>query len=163
MPVVFDTSFLVPLLDPQIKGQAIDERIIYLLQTLDNGRIKIIIPTPALSEVLIGAGNAAPQYLEILNRSSRFRIVPFGTRTAVEAAAAHREAIRSGDKKEGASDWQKVKFDRQIIAIARVENADRIYSNDRDIERFGRTINIAVWKLDDLPLKEENGQGDLGF
>jgi hypothetical protein len=43
----------------------------------------------------------------------------FGTRAAVEAAERHREAVRNNDKKEGTESWTKVKFDRQIIAIAR--------------------------------------------
>jgi hypothetical protein len=71
MLVVFDASFLIPLLDPQVKGGGdIDARISHLVATLDRQKTKIIVPTPALSEVLIGAGDAAPQYLEILSRSS---------------------------------------------------------------------------------------------
>jgi predicted nucleic acid-binding protein len=129
MLVVFDASFLVPLLDPRVKGVGdCDARLEWLLKTIEREKSKIIVPTPALSEVLIGAGDAAPQYLDIINRSSRFKIVPFGERAAVEAAAAHREAIGAGDKREGVTSWAKVKFDRQIVAIAKVEGAHRIYS-----------------------------------
>src|SRR6516162_11229281 len=104
MPVVFDASFLIPLLDPEIKGGSeVDARLMFLVQSLDKAKKKIIIPTPALCEVLIGASDAAPQYLEIINRSSRFKISPFVTRAAVEAAAAHGDALRVGVKKEGAS------------------------------------------------------------
>ena len=102
MLVVFDTTFLVPLLDPQVKGTGeVDARISRLVAALDGQKAKIIIPTPALSELLIGATDAAPAYLEILSKNARFRIAPFGERAAVEAAARHREAIRLGDKKEG--------------------------------------------------------------
>jgi hypothetical protein len=45
-----------------------------------------------------------------------------------------------------------VKFDRQIVAIARVEGAERIYSNDDDIKRFGASDGIEVIMLDDLEL-----------
>jgi hypothetical protein len=153
MLVLFDTTFLVPLLDPQVKGTGeIDARISHLVATLDKQKAKIIVPTPALSEVLIGAGDAAPTYLEILSKHSRFRIAPFGERAAVEAAARHREAIDRGDKKEGSSNWAKVKFDRQIVAIARVEGAERIYSNDDDIKHLGARDGIEVIMLDDLEL-----------
>jgi predicted nucleic acid-binding protein len=153
MLVVFDASFLIPLLDRQVKGPGdIDARISHLVATLDRQKTKIIVPTPALSEVLIGAGDAAPQYLEILSRSSRFKLAPFGERAAVEAAARHREALRVGSKKEGSADWSKVKFDRQIVAIAKVEGAERIYSNDNDIRRFGARDGIEVIMLDDLEL-----------
>jgi hypothetical protein len=54
MPVVFDASFIIPLLDPQVKGGGnIDVRLEFLVQTLDKSKTKIIIPTPALCEVLI--------------------------------------------------------------------------------------------------------------
>jgi predicted nucleic acid-binding protein len=150
--VVFDSSFLIPLLDPEVKGIGqIDAKLRHLIATLDKQRDIVIVPTPALSETLIGAGDAAPQYLEILNKTSRFRIAPFGPRAAVEAAARHREALRAGDKKEGSESWAKVKFDRQIIAIAKVEGAERIYSNDADIRRFGKAEGLEVIRLQDLP------------
>jgi hypothetical protein len=164
MPVVFDASFLIPLLDPEIKGSGdADARLSFLVQTLDKARKKVIVPTPALCEVLIGAGDAAPQYLEILNRSARFKIAPFATRAAVEAAAAHREALRAGDKKEGAPSWLKVKFDRQIVAIAKIEGADTIYSNDDDIARFSSRDGIAVVRLEQLASPPEKPQGELSF
>jgi predicted nucleic acid-binding protein len=149
--VVFDTSFLVPLLDPRVKGIGeVDAKLTHLIETLDKQKDVVIVPTPALSETLIGAGDAAPQYLEILSKTPRFRIASFGPRAAVEAAARHREALRAGDKKEGAESWAKVKFDRQIVAIAKVEGAERIYSNDADIHRFGRAEGIEVIRLRDL-------------
>jgi predicted nucleic acid-binding protein len=111
--------------------------------------------------VLIGASDVAPQYLEIINRSARFKVVPFGTRAAVEAAAAHREALRAGDKKEGTASWLKVKFDRQIVAIAKVEGATVIYSNDDDIRRFSARDGLEVINLESLPSPPEKPQGDL--
>jgi predicted nucleic acid-binding protein len=149
--VVFDATYLVPLLDSRVIGLSDDPRVNYLVETLEKGKTKIIVPTPALSEVLIGAGEAAPKYLEILSRSSRFKIVPFGDRAAVEAADAHRRAIDAGDKKEGADNWAKVKYDRQIMAIAKVENADCIYSNDNDLVRMGQKDGMSVITLAQLP------------
>jgi predicted nucleic acid-binding protein len=162
MAVLFDASFLVPLLDPKVKGDGqIDARLDFLLKSLDASKEKVIIPTPALSEVLIGAGDSAPQYLEIISKTSRFRIIPFGERAAVEAAAAHREAIDAGDKKEGSANWDKVKFDRQILAIGVVEGVERIYSNDDDIIRMGKKAKIEVITLDRLPLPPEEPQASL--
>jgi hypothetical protein len=154
--VVFDSSFLIPLLDPQVKGIGkVDAKLQYLIATMDKQKDVVIVPTPALSETLIGAGDAAPQYLEILNKTSRFRIASFGPRAAVEAAARHREALQGGDKKEGSESWAKVKFDRQIIAIAKVEGAERIYSNDSDIYRYGKADGLEVIRLEDLPASPE--------
>lgn len=70
----------------------------------------------------------------------------------VEAAATTALAKLSGDKKGGSSSqWAKIKFDRQIVAIARVNNADTIYSTDRDVARFGQQSRIAVLNVGDLP------------
>ena len=162
MAVVFDASFLIPLLDPKAKGEGdIDARLDFLVRSLDKARTKILVPTPALCEVLIGASDAAAQYLDIINRSSRFKVVPFGPRAAVEAAAAHREALRAGDKKEGTASWRKVKFDRQIVAIAKVEGATVIYSTDDDIRRFSARDSLNVISLESLPFPPEKPQGDL--
>jgi predicted nucleic acid-binding protein len=147
--VVFDTSFLILLLDPRVKGVGkVDAKLLHLIATLDKD--VVVIPTPALSETLIRAGDAAPQYLEFLSKTPHFRIASFGPRAAVEAAARHREALLAGDKREGSESWAKVKFDRQIIAIAKVEGAERIYSNDADIHRFGQAEGLQVIRLEDL-------------
>jgi predicted nucleic acid-binding protein len=149
--VVFDASFLIMLLNPKVKGAGeTDARLTYLIETLEKRKDDIVVPTPALSEVLIGAGDAAPAYLDILSKSARFKIAPFGSRAAVEAAARHREAITAGDKKEGSASWAKVKFDRQIIAIAKVEGAERIYSEDGDVVRLGKAEGFQVYRLVDL-------------
>jgi hypothetical protein len=163
MPVVFDASYLIALLDPTIRGEGgIDVRLDFLVRSLEKSRTKIIIPTPALSEVLIGAGDAAPKYLDIINRSPRFKIVPFGTRAAVEAAAAHRDAMRTGDKREGSdAPWAKIKFDRQIVAISKVEGASIIYSNDGDIERYSVRDGLQVINMNALLFPPDQQQGEL--
>lgn len=152
MPVAFDSSFLIPLFDARYGEKGVlDPRLSHLLATLEKDRTTIIIPAPALSELMIGAGDAAPRYLNIISTSARFRVAPFAERAAVEAAAAHREAIKAGDKKEGAPSWAKVKYDRQIVSIAIVEGASTIYSNDDDIRRIGVSSSLEVVRLDDLP------------
>ena len=98
------------------------ERIEFLISKLDKEKAKIIIPTPALSEALVRAGPAAAQeIIEKLQKYSVFKIEPFDTRAAIEVAAMTRKALDGGNKrgKSGAT-WAKVKYDRQIVAIARV-------------------------------------------
>ena len=74
--IVFDTSFLVvllqekaaPVMDRQNKPVAkARERIQYLVQQLSNSNSLICIPTPALAEIMVRAGNAGPEYLKRLN------------------------------------------------------------------------------------------------
>ena len=170
--VVFDATTLLYLLDPEAKVPSdpetgepvarVKERIEFLVRELEKGREKIIVPTPALSELLVGAGNAGPEYLDILGKNAAFKIVDFDQRAAVEVAAAIREALDSGNKKGGSkSSWAKIKFDRQIIAIAKVEQASTIYSDDGDIERFSKGSGIKVVRVSDLPLPPQDAQHSL--
>lgn len=170
--VVFDATTLLYLLDPEAKAPKdpetgepvarVKDRITFLVSELEKRKEKIIVPTPALSELLVRAGEAGPGYLDILSRQATFKIVDFDQRAAVEVAAATREALAAGDKRSGSdSPWAKVKFDRQIIAIARVEGASAIYSDDGDIVRFAKNFGIAVIRVSDLPLPPEDAQQSL--
>ena len=152
MPVLFDTNFLVPLLDPATKvDPSLKAKLLYLVEQISEAGDRIIIPTPALSELLIGAGAAMGEYINILNGSRCFRIAPFDQRAAIELAAWHSSAISAGDKRDGSTEpWQKVNFDKQIVAIAKVEGVGVIYSHDTDIYRHAAKIGIKVLTLADL-------------
>jgi predicted nucleic acid-binding protein len=152
--IVFDANFLIYFLDPRIKGGVGgNPRIDHLVATIQKSGERIIVPTPALSELLVRTGDAAPQYLDIITRSKFFRVAEFGTRAAVEAAALTREAINQGGKHGATPDatWAKVKFDRQIVAIARAVGATRIYTSDDQLAKHARAIGIAALKPDELP------------
>ena len=81
--VVFDASFLIYFLDPKIKGGiGSNPNIDHLVATIQKTGERIAVPTPALSELLVKAGDAGPKYLEIVARSKFFRIAEFGERAA---------------------------------------------------------------------------------
>ena len=120
---------------------------------LEEKRERVVVPTLALSEVLVHADDAMATYLEVLNNTSRFRIVPFDQRAAIELAAIVRdgpstEALRVGTGSTRAS----LKFDRQIVAIARVEDETAIYSDDADMGKLGESFDLNVIRTYDLPL-----------
>jgi hypothetical protein len=116
----------------------------------------VIVPTPVLAEVLVQASDDAPAFLEQINRSASLRIKPFDQRAASEVAFMTREAKENGDKRAGSSaPWQKVKIDRQIVAIARVERSTRIYTDDGNMIAFARAAGLEVISTWDLPTPEE--------
>lgn len=175
MIVALDTSVLLLFLAPGVAPPRVPgtsdplpmarERVEHLIAELDAGKARVLIPTPVLSEVLVNASAAAPAYLEILARSSCFRIADFDQRAAVKLAAVVRQATASGDLKGGSTyPRQKVKVDRQIIAIAKVNRAGVIYSDDEDVVRFGRRAGLRAVTTAELPLPSEAAQGtfDLG-
>ena len=169
--VVIDSTTLLLMLRPDTPvpmgrdGSRIErpkERIAYLVATLEKEKARIIIPTPALSEALVRAGSkASHDIVQYLQKFDVFRIEPFDTRAAIEVAALSREALNSGNKRgNSSSSWAKVKFDRQIVAIARVHAATTIYSDDGDIARLGKQSGIRVISLAELPLPEQSAQLD---
>ena len=171
MIVAFDASILIYVIDDQAKppvdpatGQPVDrchERVTHLLKSLQQQNAKIIIPTPALAEVLVGAAKAGPEYLRILASSRHFRIAGFDERAAVEFAA--REAQRmAGGGRAPATTRAKAKFDHQIVAIAAVEGATAIYSDDADIAKLAEG-RFEVIKIAAIPLPPEAVQGTLPF
>lgn len=72
-----------------------------------------------------------------------------------------RAAIDRGDKRDGSdATWAKVKYDRQIVAIARVNSASAIYSDDVNLTSFARRGGLRVFSVADLPLPGSVSQLD---
>lgn len=151
-------------IDPTTKTLVtnVKQRVDFLIHTLEKSRTKIIIPTPALSELLVHAGAAAGDYLSILENSAMFKIAPFCDRSAVELALMTKAAIDTGDKRSGISAiWSKLKFDRQIVAIAKVHGVTTIYTDDGDIRKLAKNEKINTVGVADLPLPPQDAQFNL--
>jgi len=172
MMVVLDATILLPVIwsavpapiDPAT-GKPVDmlrERVNGLIADLQRRGTKVVIPTPALSEILVRAGGAAHGYVQMLSNASAVKIEAFDERAAVEVAMMTNQAISEGDKRgRGASIWAKVKYDRQIVAIAKVIGATAIYSDDPDIRTFGEKAGIKVLGAADLPIPDDARQASL--
>lgn len=175
--VVFDTSVLLLVLDPHAKapddpatGAAVEraaERIEHLIAKLTADKERIVIPTPVLSEVLVHAGDATACYLETLNSQSVFRIAPFDQKAAIECALAMRDAMKRGGHRIDAANPDasktKIKFDRQIVAIAKVEGAHTVYADDDDVHRYAQRADLKAYRTIELDLPPEDPQGALNF
>ena len=98
--VVFDASILLFIFDEHVKASVprAKERVEYRIDTLSKTGETIVIPTPALSECLVHAGPAGPDYLSIISKQSCFRIASFDERAAVEAAARTFQARQRGQR-----------------------------------------------------------------
>ena len=175
--VVFDSSVLLLVLDPGAKAptdpetsKTVDkaaERIEYLIETLTANKEQVVIPTPVLSEVLVHAGEARERYLDILNGQATFRIAPFDQKAAIEAALATSDAIKRGGHRVDAANPDatktKIKFDRQIIAIAKAEGAHTVYSDDDDVHRYAEQAGLTAYRTAELDLPPEEPQQSLDF
>ena len=170
--VVFDATMLMLLIQPDT-GKPTDsrtgkpvshvrERIAAFVSQADKARMKIGIPTPALSEVLVRAGSAAVKVVEKIKEFSVFEILPFDELSAIEVAMLTRSALDSGNKRGSSSEiWSKVKYDRQIAAIAKVREATAIYTDDAGLRNVATALNIEVISVAEMPLPAETAQGVL--
>jgi hypothetical protein len=172
--VVFDATMLMLLLRPEsgrpidsATGQVVDhvaERFAHFVEQRDKTKTRIGIPTPALSEVLVRAGAQAIKTVEKIKELAVFEILPFDDLSAIELAIMTKNAIDGGDKKSRSNDiWAKVKYDRQIIAIARVRQATAIYSDDEGLRGLATQLGISVVGTCQLELPPETAQGSLAL
>lgn len=163
--VVFDASILLFILDENTPS-SVDrarERVEFLIDRLSRAGDTILIPTPALSECLVHAGPAGPDYLAIINKRACFRVASFDQKAAVEAAVRVFDARRRGQRKGGNPQGSKakIKFDRQIVAIAAAEGATAVYSDDADVVAYAQEAGMQGVRLADLELPPEERQHSL--
>lgn len=165
--VIFDASILMFFFDENADSSVdrAKDRVEHLIDTLSDAGEKIIVPTPALSECLVYAGAAGPDYISILSKNASFRIAPFDVRAAIEAAIRTHDARQRGLRKGGAVDISKskIKFDRQIAAIGVVEGATAMYSDDSNVCAYAREAGMKAFRLADLPLPPEDPQSSMEF
>ncbi|MES2173874.1 MAG: hypothetical protein V4523_07990 [Pseudomonadota bacterium] len=166
MTVAVDATSLAFLVNPDA-GTSIDpetnlpvprvaDRVRLLISDISKSKGRVIIPAPALAEVLVKAEDGGAELINILHNASVFLVAPFDQMAAIELAAMTRDALAAGGKKGGHSgEWQKVKLDRQICAIAKLHRAERFYTDDENLAKFARKVGMAVFGTKDLPLPLE--------
>ena len=173
--VVVDANILLLMLDPDANARiesrssgavlSAKERVEFLIEQIDEAGEKVVVPTPVLAEALVFAGQDAPVYVSAMRKFACIRIEPFDELAAIELAQMDYSDIQAGDKKGGSTDpWQKVKFDRQIVAIARVIGAENLVTDDGGLATLARASGITVRGIAELSLPPEASQGTLfGF
>ena len=103
-------------------------------------------------------------YLKILERNRRVRIAPFGKRAAIELAEITRQEGKP--KRYGLDSIEskaKLRFDRQIVAIVRVEGQRIIYTDDNGLAPFSKQLGIESVKLNEVDPPDETVQTALDF
>lgn len=171
MPVGFDTNILSALLNPNARlpndratGQPVEyatERIRGLITRLQKERQRIIIPAPVTAEILTLIGPTNAEYLQIVNRSRVFESRPFDDVAAIELAFMNRDVFSGIDMQNGLEPKQKVKFDRQILAVCKVAQCSILYTDDRGLIASAERCGIATSRIADLAIPDEARQHRL--
>ena len=158
MKVVFDNSFLVFLFDRKA-GASVERaaaRIDGLIESLSNKKAKIIIPTPALTEVLMAGKFTVQVYIEKLKTFGAFQIRAYDERAAIELAAEYVATKKSNRERAKQAPWNKIKFDRQIVAIAKTQGASAVYSDDAQLRQFARECGMDAYGLAEITYHPSN-------
>ena|ERR1017187_6149958 len=160
--VAFDNTILSLLIFPDAElrqgseGQKVEharERVLGLVQQIEESRERVIVPAPALAELLVTEGVDIQDVLTTLRSSAFIRVESFDERAAVELAMRLREARKAGDQREGLPITKgAMKFDRQIVAIALVNGATVLYSDDGGVAKFAAGCGLKVRRVFDLPV-----------
>lgn len=169
MTVALDTSFLSILLNPDFRipddpetGQPVvqaRERARHAIATLDQARRRVILAAPAVAELLTVIGPEAIGWLELVQNARTIEIAPFDHRAAVELALMNRGVLAQPAPDHGPR--QKIKVDRQIVAIAKVNGASELYTDDRGLAACAHLAGIVARPISSLPLPDNARQGRL--
>jgi hypothetical protein len=171
--IVFDTTYLIVLLQQDISTlnirdrenkpvSKVRERVQHLVKKLSDSNALICIPTPVLAEIMVRAGRAGPEYLKRFSNSSKFKLSPFDVKAAIEAGDLIRR-VKAEQPAQSIETWAKIKFDIQIVAIAKGEESPVIYAEDRGIENHAKRLAIDVRRICDLESPPESDETGLLF
>lgn len=166
--VIFDASYLLPLFNKTASVSLPDaaDRVAFLFQRLSKAKEKIVVPTPALAELLVRAGQAANGYIRTVTSTAAFQVADFDVKAAIELSQQFEAAVSAGDKRGGVPEEvsrHKIKFDRQIIAIARATGCTVIYSDDTDFRTLVGDKGPQIITFAELPAPSDKSQLDMRF
>ncbi|WP_322107190.1 hypothetical protein [Paraburkholderia sp. J41] len=171
--VVFDTSFLALAFDSGYKapldpatGQPLTqcvERINGLIAHLNSSKQRILIPTPVLAEYLVEGGPDKDKRLQIFANSRVFSVASFDQRAAIECAMLEDGDSKKKKKLTPAETKAKVKFDRQVIAVAKAHRAHSLYTGDQKLADRANENGINAILTWEVPLPLSAAQLKLNY
>jgi len=139
-------------------------RIDYLIDRLDKAKSRIIVPMPAVAEFIAGADVAGIEAINALESKSSVVLASFDLPAAFECAQLDRAAKGAGNKKDGSgSPWQKLKVDRQIVAIGKAMGAGLVVSNDSDVRANALRAGMKACSVQELELPDSARQVPMEF
>ena len=162
MIVAFDANCLVRWSSTAKEDSDSKARLEHFVDTVAAEGGRIVIPTPAFAVFLVGLDEAAMAWIETLDRKRSIQVAPLDRRAAFECSLLDKAALNLGDKKGGRKEpWQRIKIDRQIVAIARVSRAEVIVSDDTGLRSTATAVGLKALSIKDLPLPDSAKQGKL--
>ena len=159
--IVVDANFIIAYCSSKTNSDD-RARIEHFIERVEKAKAKVVFPMVAIAEFLVGADLAGVEFLNTMDRKAHIHMADFNRAAAFELAQIDRAAIGSGDKKDESEEpWQKIKTDRQIVAIGKAQGAQLVISNDKNVRNNALRVNIQAMKIQDLTLPESARQMHL--
>jgi predicted nucleic acid-binding protein len=157
--VALDASAIIELLSKKVDGSDNKrERLQCLVDKVRKNKGRVLIPTPALTEFSV---YATPQDIEFL-LSQTFKIAPLDIRAALECGQFIKQLLSAQKAKKSAHfDKLKMKFDLQILAIAKANNVTLFVTDDKQLLSQAAQSGVNALPVSDLPLPDEARQYPL--
>lgn len=161
--IAVDANFLVALISKETASS--DRlRLDHLIKQIDKNKTKLVIPMPSLAEFLVKADSASVQAVNILEKQRYIVMADFNRASAFEIALIDAACLYKGDKKDSSEEaWQKVKFDRQIVAIAKSNAAQLIITRDKGVQKCATRIGMDWIEISSLEMPPGSDQHSLNF
>lgn len=159
--ILVDANFIVAYVSPKTNSND-RARIDHFMECAEKAKSKIVFPMPAIAEFLVGADLAGVEFLNRLDRKTFLIMADFNRAAAFELAQIDRAALNMGDKKdETIASWQKIKVDRQIVAIGKSLGAALVISGDGSVRNNAVRIGMQGMTIQELELPEAAKQQKL--
>lgn len=130
---------------------------------------RILIPTPALSEILVRVEDhdLHREYLSLINSMACFDLISFDAISAINCA----QLVNNSELKQlkgVEDDKKKISFDRQIIAMTQAYGGDELWTHDKKMLAKAEAVGIVVKSLADvasnmrqIDLMEDSNPGEV--
>ncbi|MDQ7731310.1 PIN domain-containing protein [Halomonas sp. SpR1] len=121
-----------------------------LLERFSDPGFQLLIPAPAMAEVLVKVAPELQQaYIDFVNNTTSLSIIPFDTRSIIECARLF-DAQEAKQLKKGGESKAKIAVDRQVVAIAISNGAKELWTHDKTVFKKASRVGLVAKSLADI-------------
>lgn len=161
--ILVDANFLVALVSKK-GGDDVQGRLHHFILEIEKQKCVLVVPMPALAEYLVGADAAGMESLNAFEKKAYVVMADFDRASAYECSILDSALVNRGDKKDGSdAAWQKIKIDRQIVAIGKANGVGLVISQDKDVRAAALRVGLNCVRIEELGLPPEAQQTRLDF
>lgn len=153
--IVLDNNALVFLYRPAKNQEVEHQKMQYIFDNAKKDKAIFGVPAPVVAEFLIGEPNPVKRQ-EFLSKFSGklFRVLDFDAKSAIMCAWVHDELAKKRMNVDKNKTRQEIKIDKQIIAIAKANNASLLICNDAKAASWAREIGLNAQTMADIVIPE---------